>query len=59
MMICEFCGAKFKDGRELANHMRAKYSGLYLRAGFRKKYTSKNATFIHNDISRTKSNSSK
>lgn len=55
MMTCEFCPAKFKDGRGLANHMRTKHLGIYLKAGYRPKYTNKNATFHHNDRLKGKS----
>ena len=54
MMICEFCGAEFKDGRGLANHIRTKHSGVYLRAGFRLTYTPKNATFKHGGLFKTR-----
>ena len=49
MLTCEFCPAEFNDGRGLANHMRTKHSGIYLKSGYRRKYTKKNATFNHVD----------
>ena len=54
MMICEFCGAEFEDGRGLSAHMRTAHKGIYLKSGYRSTITEKNAQFNHNDSLRKK-----
>ena len=54
MMICEFCGADFEDGRGLSSHMRTEHKCIYLKPGYRPKYTAENAQFNYNDILRNK-----
>jgi len=53
-MICEFCGAEFEDGRGLSAHMRTEHKGIYLKPGYRLKYTAKIAQFNHSNIFRKK-----
>ena len=56
MMICEFCGAEFEDGRGLSAHMRTAHKGIYLKPSYRPIITEKNTQFNHTDIFRNKKN---
>jgi|GEM_PF-3888600 len=45
MMVCMWCGAEFEDGRGLSSHVRNQHPGVYMRRGYRPKYTADNAQF--------------
>jgi len=40
-----WCGAEFEDGRGLSSHVRNQHPGVYMRRGYRPKYTADNAQF--------------